>query len=246
MNSNYLFTSESVSEGHPDKVCDRISDAVVDTYLAAAADSRVAVETLCTTNRIVLAGEVRGPGSISADDLEEVARHAVRDIGYEQDGFHWQKASVEVHVHSQSTDIAQGVDASGNKDEGAGDQGIMFGYACRETDVLMPAPIYYSHEILRSLAEARHSGAAPGLGPDSKSQVTLAYENGVPVRATSIVVSTQHAAELDQAAVKEIVRPHVETVLPEGWMCPEDEFYVNPTGRFVIGGPDGDAGLTGR
>ena len=244
MNSNYLFTSESVSEGHPDKVCDRISDAVVDTYLAA--DSRVAVETLCTTNRIVLAGEVRGPGSISADDLEEVARHAVRDIGYEQDGFHWQKASVEVHVHSQSTDIAQGVDASGNKDEGAGDQGIMFGYACRETDVLMPAPIYYSHEILRSLAEARHSGAAPGLGPDSKSQVTLAYENGVPVRATSIVVSTQHAAELDQAAVKEIVRPHVETVLPEGWMCPEDEFYVNPTGRFVIGGPDGDAGLTGR
>ena len=246
MNSNYLYTSESVSEGHPDKVCDRISDAVVDTYLAAAADSRVAVETLCTTNRIVLAGEVRGPGSISADDLEEVARHAVRDIGYEQDGFHWQKASVEVHVHSQSTDIAQGVDASGNKDEGAGDQGIMFGYACRETDVLMPAPIYYSHEILRSLAEARHSGAAPGLGPDSKSQVTLAYENGVPVRATSIVVSTQHAAELDQAAVKEIVRPHVETVLPEGWMCPEDEFYVNPTGRFVIGGPDGDAGLTGR
>ena len=246
MNSNYLFTSESVSEGHPDKVCDGISDAVVDTYLAAAADSRVAVETLCTTNRIVLAGEVRGPGSISADDLEEVARHAVRDIGYEQDGFHWQKASVEVHVHSQSTDIAQGVDASGNKDEGAGDQGIMFGYACRETDVLMPAPIYYSHEILRSLAEARHSGAAPGLGPDSKSQVTLAYENGVPVRATSIVVSTQHAAELDQAAVKEIVRPHVETVLPEGWMCPEDEFYVNPTGRFVIGGPDGDAGLTGR
>ena len=246
MNSNYLFTSESVSEGHPDKVCDRISDAVVDTYLAAAADSRVAIETLCTTNRIVLAGEVRGPGSISADDLEEVARHAVRDIGYEQDGFHWQKASVEVHVHSQSTDIAQGVDASGNKDEGAGDQGIMFGYACRETDVLMPAPSYYSHEILRSLAEARHSGAAPGLGPDSKSQVTLAYENGVPVRATSIVVSTQHAAELDQAAVKEIVRPHVETVLPEGWMCPEDEFYVNPTGRFVIGGPDGDAGLTGR
>ncbi len=246
MNSNYLFTSESVSEGHPDKVCDRISDAVVDTYLAADAHSRVAVETMCTTNRIVLAGEVRGPGSISADDLEEVARHAVRDIGYEQDGFHWQKASVEVHVHSQSTDIAQGVDASGNKDEGAGDQGIMFGYACRETDVLMPAPIYYSHEILRSLAEARHSGAAPGLGPDSKSQVTLAYENGVPVRATSIVVSTQHAAELDQAAVKEIVRPHVETVLPEGWMCPEDEFYVNPTGRFVIGGPDGDAGLTGR
>ena len=246
MNSNYLFTSESVSEGHPDKVCDRISDAVVDTYLTADAHSRVAVETMCTINRIVLAGEVRGPGSISADDLEEVARHAVRDIGYEQDGFHWENAAVEVHVHSQSTDIAQGVDASGNKDEGAGDQGIMFGYACRETDVLMPAPIYYSHEILRALAAARHSGAEPGLGPDSKSQVTLQYEDGVPVRATSIVVSTQHAAELDQAAVKEIVRPHVENVLPDGWMCPEDEFYVNPTGRFVIGGPDGDAGLTGR
>jgi len=246
MASNYLFTSESVSEGHPDKVCDRISDAVVDTYLTADAHSRVAVETLCTTNRIVLAGEVRGPGSITHDDLEEVARHAVRDIGYEQDGFHWDKASVEVHVHSQSTDIAQGVDAAGNKDEGAGDQGIMFGYACRETDVLMPAPIFYSHEILRSLAEARHSGAEPGLGPDSKSQVTLAYENGVPVRAASVVVSTQHAADLDQAAVKEIVRPHVENVLPAGWMCEEDEFYVNPTGRFVIGGPDGDAGLTGR
>ncbi len=246
MNSNFLFTSESVSEGHPDKVCDRISDAIVDTYLTAEPGARVAVETMCTTNRIVLAGEVRGPASITHADLEEVARHAVRDIGYEQEGFHWEKAAVDVHVHSQSTDIAQGVDAAGNKDEGAGDQGIMFGYACRETDVLMPAPIYYSHEILRSLAEARHSGAEPGLGPDSKSQVTLLYENGMPVRATSIVVSTQHAEELDQAAVKEIVRPHVENVLPDGWMCPEDEFYVNPTGRFVIGGPDGDAGLTGR
>ena len=246
MSFNFLFTSESVSEGHPDKVCDRISDAIVDTYLTAEPGARVAVETMCTTNRIVLAGEVRGAGSITHDDLEEVARHAVRDIGYEQDGFHWEKAAVDVHVHSQSTDIAQGVDASGNKDEGAGDQGIMFGYACRETDVLMPAPIYYSHEILRSLAEARHSGTEPGLGPDSKSQVTLLYENGVPVRATSIVVSTQHAEELDQAAVKEIVRPHVENVLPDGWMCPEDEFYVNPTGRLVIGGPDGDAGLTGR
>ncbi len=246
MNSNFLFTSESVSEGHPDKVCDRISDAIVDTYLTAEPGARVAVETMCTTNRIVLAGEVRGPASITHADLEEVTRRAVRDIGYEQDGFHWEEAAVDVHVHSQSTDIAQGVDAAGNKDEGAGDQGIMFGYACRETDVLMPAPIYYSHEILRSLAEARHSGAEPGLGPDSKSQVTLLYENGVPVRATSIVVSTQHAEELDQAAVKEIVRPHVENVLPDGWMCPEDEFYVNPTGRFVIGGPDGDAGLTGR
>ena len=246
MTTSYLFTSESVSEGHPDKVCDRISDAVVDTYLTADPLSRVAVETLCTTNRIVLAGEVRGPGSVTSDDLEEVARHAVRDIGYEQDGFHWEKAAVDIHVHAQSTDIAQGVDASGNKDEGAGDQGIMFGYACRETDVLMPAPIYYSHEILHSLAEVRHSGAEPGLGPDSKSQVTLQYEDGVPVRATSVVVSTQHAEELDQAAVKDIVRPHVVNVLPDGWMCPEEEFYVNPTGRFVIGGPDGDAGLTGR
>ena len=246
MTTSYLFTSESVSEGHPDKVCDRISDAVVDTYLTADPLSRVAVETLCTTNRIVMAGEVRGPGSVTSDDLEEVARHAVRDIGYEQDGFHWEKAAVDIHVHAQSTDIAQGVDASGNKDEGAGDQGIMFGYACRETDVLMPAPIYYSHEILHSLAEARHSGAELGLGPDSKSQVTLQYEDGVPVRATSVVVSTQHAEELDQAAVKDIVRPHVVNVLPDGWMCPEEEFYVNPTGRFVIGGPDGDAGLTGR
>ena len=246
MTTSYLFTSESVSEGHPDKVCDRISDAVVDTYLTADPLSRVAVETLCTTNRIVLAGEVRGPGSVTSDDLEEVARYAVRDIGYEQDGFHWEKAAVDVHVHAQSTDIAQGVDALGNKDEGAGDQGIMFGYACRETEVLMPAPIYYSHEILHSLAEVRHSGAEPGLGPDSKSQVTLQYEDGVPVRATSVVVSTQHAEELDQAAVKDIVRPHVVNVLPDGWMCPEEEFYVNPTGRFVIGGPDGDAGLTGR
>ena len=246
VSGNYLFTSESVSEGHPDKVCDRVSDAVVDTYLTGDPHSRVAVETLCTTNRIALAGEVRGPASITHDQLEAVARSAVKDIGYEQDGFHWENAEVSVYVHKQSTDIAQGVDAAGNKDEGAGDQGIMFGYACRETDVLMPAPIHYSHKILESLAEARHSGAEPGLGPDSKSQVTLQYENGKPVRATSVVVSTQHAEELDQEAVKEIVRPHVVNVLPDGWMCPEDEFYVNPTGRFVIGGPDGDAGLTGR
>ncbi len=244
--SEYLFTSESVSEGHPDKVCDRISDAVVDTFLAAEAQARVAVETLVTTNRIVLAGEVRGPDSITNDHLEEVARAAVKDIGYEQDGFHWKNSEVAVHVHSQSSDIAQGVDAAGNKDEGAGDQGIMFGYACRETEVLMPAPIHLSHSILRSMAEARHSGAQPGLLPDSKSQVTLRYENGKPVGATSVVVSTQHTADLDQAQVKEIVRPYVEEVLPSGWMCGEDEFYVNPTGRFVIGGPDGDAGLTGR
>ena len=243
---NYLFTSESVSEGHPDKVSDRVSDAIVDTFLAADPVSRVAVETLCTTNRVVLAGEVRGPDSVTHEKMEEVARAAVKDIGYEQDGFHWEKMDVAVHVHAQSTDIAQGVDASDNKDEGAGDQGIMFGYACRETDVLMPSPIHYSHEILEVLAKARHSGEAAGLGPDSKSQLTLKYENGKPVGATSVVVSTQHSADLDQTEVKEIVRPYVEQVLPDGWMCPEDEFYVNPTGLFVIGGPDGDAGLTGR
>ena len=243
---NYLFTSESVSEGHPDKVADRIPDAIVDAFLAADPYSRVAVETLCTTNLIVLAGEVRGPASVTKGLMEDVARHAVRDIGYEQEGFHWKKAEVQVHVHSQSADIAVGVDAAGDKDEGAGDQGIMFGYACNETPQLMPAPIYYAHNILKSLAEARHSGAQPLLGPDAKSQVTLEYRDGKPVRATSVVVSTQHDASLSQADVREIVRPHVLDVLPQGWMCPEDSFYVNPTGRFVIGGPDGDCGLTGR
>lgn len=244
--SNYLFTSESVSEGHPDKVCDRISDAVVDAFLTADPYSRVAVETLTTTNKVVMAGEVRGPSSVDAAHMIDIARAAVRDIGYEQDGFHWEKMSVDCYVHSQSADIAMGVDADGNKDEGAGDQGLMFGYACRETDALMPAPIYYAHAILKSLAEARHSGAEPGLGPDSKSQITMRYENGKPVGAASVVVSTQHAEELEQEEVREIVRPHVLNVLPDGWMCDEAEFYVNPTGRFVIGGPDGDAGLTGR
>jgi S-adenosylmethionine synthetase len=241
----YLFTSESVSEGHPDKVCDRISDAIVDAYLTADPNSRVAVETLATTNRVVLAGEVRGPESVKGL-LEDVARAAIRDIGYEQAGFHWKTATVENYIHEQSPDIARGVDAAGNKDEGAGDQGIMFGYACRETPELMPAPIFYAHAILRSLSEARHSGAEPGLGPDAKSQVTLHYQNGKPVRATSVVVSTQHSPDLDTDAVREIVRPHVVNVLPDGWMCAEEEFYVNPTGRFVVGGPDGDAGLTGR
>ncbi|MBR9972951.1 methionine adenosyltransferase [Magnetospirillum sulfuroxidans] len=243
---NFLFTSESVSEGHPDKVSDRISDAVVDAFLAADPHSRVAVETLTTTNLIVLAGEVRGPASVNAALMEDIARHAVKDIGYEQDGFHWKNANVQVHVHQQSADIAVGVDAAAEKDEGAGDQGIMFGYACNETPVLMPAPIYFAHEILKSLAEARHSGAQPLLGPDSKSQVTLEYRDGKPVRATSVVVSTQHDGSLSQADVRDIVRPHVLDVLPKGWMCPEDTFYVNPTGRFVIGGPDGDCGLTGR
>ena len=243
---DYLFTSESVSEGHPDKVCDRISDAIVDTYLTALADARVAVETLATTNRIVLAGEVRGPDSIKPSHLEEVARHCVKEIGYEQEGFHWEKAEVEIYVHSQSPDIAVGVDAAGNKDEGAGDQGLMFGFACRETNELMPAPIHYSHAILKSLAEVRHSGAEPGLGPDAKSQLTLHYVDGAPVGARSVVVSTQHSPDLDQDQVREIVRPHVTNVLPEGWMCDEEQFFVNPTGRFVVGGPDGDTGVTGR
>lgn len=243
---NYLFTSESVSEGHPDKVCDRISDAIVDAFLTADPLARVAVETMTTTNQIVLAGEVRGPSSINHKRMEEIARAAVKDIGYEQDGFHWKNAKVDVHVHAQSADIAVGVDAAGNKDEGAGDQGIMFGYACNETPSLMPAPIFYAHAILHSLAEARHSGAEPMLGPDAKSQVTLEYKDGKPVRATSIVVSTQHSEKVSQDEVREIVRPHVLNVLPKGWMCGEEDFYVNPTGRFVIGGPDGDAGLTGR
>jgi S-adenosylmethionine synthetase len=243
---DYVFASESVSEGHPDKVCDRISDAVVDTFLAADPQARVACETLATTNRVVLAGEVRGPDVVTNDLLIEAARHAIKDIGYEQDGFHWRNAEISCYLHKQSGDIARGVDASGNKDEGAGDQGIMFGYACRETPELMPAPIYYAHAILKSLAEARHSGTAPLLGPDAKSQVSLHYANGHPVRATSVVVSTQHAESIDQDEVREIVRPHVLNVLPQGWMCDEEHFYVNPTGRFVTGGPDGDTGLTGR
>ena len=243
---DFVFTSESVSEGHPDKVCDRISDAIVDTYLAAEPQARCGVETLATTNRVVLAGETRGPSSITKEMLIDVARHAVRDIGYEQEGFHWQRAQIDCFIHPQSSDIAQGVDASGNKDEGAGDQGMMFGYACSETPEFMPAPIYYAHAILRSLAEARHSGAAPLLGPDAKSQVTLQYVNGKPVCATAVLVSTQHDPSVEQEEVREIVRPHVVNVLPEGWMCDEAHFYINPTGRFVIGGPDGDCGLTGR
>ena len=242
----YLFTSESVSEGHPDKVCDRISDSIVDTFLAHDPYARVAVETLATTNRIVVAGEVRGPAAVTRELIEQVARAAVKDIGYEQDGFHWKHASFDNYIHSQSPDIAQGVDAAGNKDEGAGDQGIMFGYACRETPDLMPAPLFYAHNILRSLSAVRRSGQEKGLAPDAKSQVTLEYIDGKPRRATSVVVSTQHAEHLSQEEVREIVRPHVLATLPEGWMCAEADFYVNPTGRFVVGGPDGDAGLTGR
>jgi S-adenosylmethionine synthetase len=243
---DYVFASESVSEGHPDKVCDRISDAVVDTFLAADPQSRCGVETLATTNRVVLAGEVRGPGHIGRDRLIEVARQAIKEIGYEQEGFHWNMAEISCHVHEQSADIAQGVDAAGNKDEGAGDQGIMFGYACRETPELMPAPIFYAHAILKAISDDRHAGKAPLFGPDAKSQISLRYVDGKPVGATSVVVSTQHSGKIEQKEVREIVRPYVMKILPKGWMCDEDHFYVNPTGRFVVGGPDGDAGLTGR
>ncbi len=244
--SNYIFTSESVSEGHPDKVSDRISDEIVDLFLKHDSQSRVAVETLCTTNRIVLAGEVRGPKEVTNEIIEQTARKAVKDIGYEQEGFHWENLDIECHIHSQSSDIAIGVDASGNKDEGAGDQGIMFGYAVNETPQLMPAPIVYAHKILESLAKARHSGQAPFLGPDSKSQVSLEYVDGKPKTAESVVVSTQHQDGVEQNQIREFVKTHVEKTLPSDWMCKDSNFFVNPTGRFVIGGPDGDCGLTGR
>ena len=245
--SNYIFTSESVAEGHPDKVCDQISDAIVDAFIDANPYARVAAETLATTNTIVIAGETRGADHITKADIEKIARDKVREIGYLQKGFHADNLDVYVHLHQQSADIAMGVDSVGNsKDEGAGDQGIMFGFACTETQSLMPAPIHLSHKILENLARVRHSGESKGLGPDAKSQVSLLYENGRPVKATSIVVSTQHDEGLTQQQVREIVRPQVIAALPRGWMCDESEFYVNPTGNFVIGGPDGDCGLTGR
>jgi S-adenosylmethionine synthetase len=244
---DYLFTSESVSEGHPDKVCDRISDAVVDAYLREMPEARVACETLATTNRIVIAGETRGPATITKDYVAHLARLAVKDIGYAQDGFHWEHCDIAVHLHAQSAHIAQGVDAGDNKDEGAGDQGIMFGYACRETPELMPAPIYYSHKILRLLAEARKSGREPVLGPDAKSQVTVRYQGGVPVGVSSIVLSTQHLdATLTSRDVRNIVEPYIRSALPDGWIDEQTAWHVNPTGAFVIGGPDGDCGLTGR
>lgn len=244
----FLFTSESVSEGHPDKVADRISDTVLDTFLSADPYARVACETLVTTNRVILAGEVRGPASVTPELLIEGAREAIRDIGYEQDGFHWRTADVACYLHAQSVDIAQGVDEAGNKDEGAGDQGIMFGYACRETPELMPAPLHYAHALLRRISELRRAGdpCVAGLLPDAKSQVTLRYVDGKPVCATSVVVSTQHAEGMEQSEIKALLRPIVAGLLPDGWMCGDDEFYVNPTGKFVIGGPDGDCGLTGR
>ena len=243
---NYIFTSESVSEGHPDKVCDRISDAVLDAFLAEDPEARVAAETFATTNRVVIGGEVRGPQAVM-NRVEEIARDCVRDIGYEQDGFHWETMEVQNYLHEQSAHIAQGVDASDGKEEGAGDQGIMFGYAVEETPDLMPAPIQYSHAILRELASARKTGKAAMLGPDAKSQLTIRYENGAPVEATSIVLSTQHLdPDLTSEDVKDIVAPYIHDVLPDGWITSATEWHVNPTGKFVIGGPDGDAGLTGR
>lgn len=252
----FLFTSESVSEGHPDKVSDRISDEIVDLFFAEGAKAgvdpwsiRVAAETLTTTNTVVIAGETRGPETITSDWIAHVARMAIKDIGYEQDGFHWEHADVDVLLHGQSADIAQGVDAAGNKDEGAGDQGIMFGYACRETPELMPAPIYYSHKILEVLAKARKSneGKAGVLGPDSKSQLTVRYENGMPVALTEIVLSSQHLdPDLSSQGVRDIVEPYIRESVPAGWISDETIWHVNPTGKFVVGGPDGDTGLTGR
>src|SRR6478736_442484 len=251
---SYLFTSESVSEGHPDKVCDRISDEVVDLFFRegpkAGVDPwqlRVACETLATTNQVVIAGETRGPSTITKDWVAHAARMAIKDIGYEQDGFHWNSCDIKVLLHPQSTDIAQGVDSGGNKDEGAGDQGIMFGYACKDTPELMPAPLYYSHLILRLISEARHAGKEAVLGPDSKSQVTVRYENGKPAAVTQIVVSHQHLVEsMTSAQVRELVEPYVRKALPSDWIGKDTVWHVNPTGKFYIGGPDGDCGLTGR
>ena len=252
--SSYLFTSESVSEGHPDKVCDRISDEVVDLFFREALEQgmdpwsvRVACETLATTNRVIIAGETRGPASVTHEKIKAVARAAIKSIGYEQSGFHWQTAEIEILLHGQSADIAVGVDSAAHKDEGAGDQGIMFGYACDETPDLMPAPLYYAQRILQLLAEARHSGAAKQLGPDSKSQVTVKYKNGKPVGATQIVVSHQHIDEaMTSKDVLKLVTPYVKKALPKGWITKDTVWHVNPTGKFFIGGPDGDSGLTGR
>jgi S-adenosylmethionine synthetase len=257
MRASYQFTSESVSEGHPDKVCDRISDEIVDLFYREGPKAgidpwaiRAACETLATTNKVVIAGETRGPASVTNDHIEQVVRNAIKDIGYEQAGFHWKTADIEILLHPQSADIAQGVDAlqpGANKEEGAGDQGIMFGYACNETPDLMPAPIFYAHKILRLISEARHSGQEKVLGPDSKSQVTVQYENGRPVGVTQIVVSHQHLIEdMSSQQIRDLVEPYVRRALPEGWISDKTIWHVNPTGKFFIGGPDGDAGLTGR
>ncbi len=241
----WLFTSESVSEGHPDKVCDRISDAVLDAYLAADPEARVACETLATTDHVTIAGEVRGPESVLRE-VEAITRNAIRDIGYEQPGFNWETAEVICRLHAQSADIAMGVDEGEKGEEGAGDQGIMFGYACNETDELMPAPIQFAHRILRHMAEDRKSGKQPAFGPDAKSQVTLKYQNGKPVGVDTVVVSTQHAEGVTQDEVRQMVEPYIKGAFPDDWTLPADRLIVNPTGQFIIGGPDGDAGLTGR
>ncbi|EGP06500.1 methionine adenosyltransferase [Afipia clevelandensis] len=256
MRASYLFTSESVSEGHPDKVCDRISDEIVDLFFREGPkagidpwDIRAACETLATTNKVVIAGETRGPKTVTNDHIEAVVRNAIKDIGYEQDGFHWKTCDIEILLHPQSADIAQGVDAKQptNAEEGAGDQGIMFGYATNETPELMPAPIFYAHKILRLISEARHSGVEKVLGPDSKSQVTVQYENGKPVGVREIVVSHQHLVEdMTSNQVRERVEPYVRKALPQGWITDKTIWHINPTGKFFIGGPDGDAGLTGR
>ncbi len=246
--NNYLFTSESVSEGHPDKVSDRISDMVVDSYLSKDPFSRVACETLTTTNKVILAGEVRGP-EIQKEVLIQKVRDCIKDIGYDQNGFTWKEATkIESYLHPQSTDIAMGVDSKENKDEGAGDQGIMFGYACTETKELMPAPIHFSHKILRLMTDDRKKGILKGIEPDSKSQVTMSYENDKPNKVTSVVISTQHSEDLNQKQVKDLVYPYIEKSIPENFIkeLKEKDIYVNPTGQFIIGGPDGDAGLTGR
>ena len=245
MPNNFLFTSESVSEGHPDKVCDQISDSLVDAYLAKDNQSRLAIETFATTNRVIIGGEIRAP-KISKNDVENIIRQTVKEIGYEQNGFNWKNLEITNLIHGQSADIAMGVDANADKDEGAGDQGIMFGYACNETLELMPAPIFYAHRILHNIMDAVRSKQIPNLGPDAKSQVTLKYENGKPVGAETILVSIQHPEEFSQQNVRDIIQPIVEKSIPAGWMCEDKKFLVNPTGKFVIGGPDGDAGLTGR
>ncbi len=242
---DFIFTSESVSEGHPDKICDQISDALLDRFLTDNPEARVAVETLATTNRVVVAGEIRDV-SVKKEEQVEIVRNLIKEIGYEQDGFDWRKVNIEVLLHQQSADISRGVDSDEGKDEGAGDQGIMFGFACAETETFMPAPIHYSHRILHAMSQARRSGAEPLLRPDAKSQVSLHYVDGKPVGASSVVVSTQHAEEASQEELREIIRKYATKVLPAGWMPKEKEFYTNPTGQFIIGGPDGDAGLTGR
>ena len=243
---DYIFTSESVSEGHPDKICDLISDNIVDLFLSKDPKSRVAAETMVTTNKVIISGEVSGPDVFKEISIEDLVRNTIKKVGYDQEGFNWKTVSIENNLHQQSEDIAAGVNKKNEKEQGAGDQGIMFGYACRETEELMPAPIYYSHLILKSLAKARHEGKEQLLLPDSKSQISLEYNNGKPIKTRAIVVSTQHDSNLEQKDVKEIVRPYVINSLPNGWMCEEKNFFVNPTGRFVIGGPVGDCGLTGR